>query len=229
MATMNLDKFTIPDHVEVKYIQKKYYNRYLYKLLLKLDKSKLIKQETKRWHNSSYLNYSNRFQLVNEIVADIKAHIVDDDYRIRAENITVSVFTNSEENITKLINEMSLRVTELYRPLNTAHIDLIENHKKVLVRNSLFEQQYKFKVYLKPSWEQREKRFKDFKDWLVESNLDYGINSALNQYFNTNRSMRGIGYTTAVYFNDPQDLMMFQLKFHDKILKIEEAVLLSEL
>lgn len=228
---MNLDKFVIPNHVDINYIQKKYYNKYLYKLLLTVDRLKLVKEETKSWSRATnYMNYSNRFQLINEIVKDIKTHVSeDDDYRIRAENITIAVFTNSEEIITKLITELSSRVTALYRPLNFAHIDLIENHNKVLVRHSLFEHQYKFKVYLKPSWEQREKRFKEFKDWLSESNLNYGINTALNQYFNTSRSMRSIGYTTAVYFNDPEDLMMFQLRFNNQILKIEEAVLLSEL
>lgn len=226
---MKLDNFCFPSHVKLKYIQKKYYSKYFYKLELQLDKSKLVREDTKRWRASSYINYSNRFYLIKEIVADIKSSVVDDDYRIRSEGISISFFTNSEENIIKIFEKIPSNVLSLYRPLNSAHVDVIENHKKVLVRGSLFEKKYKFKVYLRPSWEQREKRFSEFKDWLDNSNTDYALNNALKQYFNTNRSMRGIGYTTAVYFNDPQDLMMFQLRFNNQILKIEEAVLLSEL
>jgi len=226
---MNLDNFAVPTNIAVNYIQKKYYDKYFYKLVLNVDQTKLIKDDKNRWRGLNYTLYSNRFALVNNLIKDIEASIVDDDYRFRSEGITVSVFTNSEANIIKLITDLPDRAASLYRPLNTAHIDMVENHKKVLVRNSLFEKQYKFKVYLKPSWTERESRFKEVKEWLTESKLDYGINGALNKYFYTNKSMRGLGYTIAVYFNDPQDLMMFQLRFNDKILKIEEAVLLSEL
>jgi hypothetical protein len=227
-ASMNLDNFVIPENISINYIQKKYYDKYFYKLILNIDQAKLIKDNQKAYR-FNYIVYTNRFALVNNLVKDIKASIVDDDYRFRSENISVSVFTNSEANIIKLITDLPDRVVALYRPLNTAHIDLVENHKKVLVRNSLFEKQYKFKVYLKPSWAEREARFSEVKEWLTESNLDYGINGALNKYFYTNKSMRGLGFTVAVYFNNPQDLMMFQLRFNEKILKIEEAVLLSEL
>jgi len=37
------------------------------------------------------------------------------------------------------------------------------------------------------------------------------------------------GYTVAIYLNDPEDLMMCQMKFHNEIHYIEEAVLLSNL
>lgn len=229
VQNMNLDKLEIPHHVQVKYIQKKYYNKYFYKITLKLDQNKLIKDERSRSRGFSYSYYSNRFSLLNDVIEQVKQVIVDDDYRFRTEGINVSVFTNSEANISMIIDKMGSQVTILYRPLNSAHIDIVENYNKVLVRSSLFENEYKFKVYLKFSWEQRENRFKEYKDWLEESNLNYGINKTLNQYFYTNKGMRGIGYTAAVYFNDPQDLMIFQLRFNDRILKIEEAILLSDL
>lgn len=226
---MNFDNITIPDRIDVRYIQKKYYSKYFCKLIFQIDRSKLVKKNIKQWYNSSYSTYINRFDLINTLIREIKSHIVDDDYRVRAEGNTVSVFTNSETNVAKLVNGLPDQIIELHRPLNTAHVDLVENHKKVLVRNSLFEKKYKFKVYLRVSWEQREARFKEFKEWLESSGSDYDINSILRKYFYTNQGMRGIGYTAAVYFNDPQDLMMFQLRFNDKILNIEEAVLLSEL
>jgi hypothetical protein len=223
---MKLDQLKIPEKIEINYIQKKYYNKYFYKLVLKVDESQLIKDRTNRYYK---IQYTNRFSLLNQLLKKIDQAVLDDDYRVRSEGITVSLFTNSEKNIEKIVNNLTPHVMSLFGPLNSAHVDVIENHKKVLVRNSLFEKKYKFKVYLRPSWEQRENRFTEFKEWLENSNSDYSINGCLNQCFNTNKSMRSIGYTAAIYFNSTEDLMMFQLRFNDKILKIEEAVLLSDL
>lgn len=226
---MKLDRSDIPQHIKIKYIQKKYYNKYFYKLSLKVDESKLIKDTAKLWRSISFSQYTNRFALLNELIKKIEKSIVDDDYRFRTEGITVSLFTNSEINIEKIISDYPEFVIEFYKPLNKAHVDLIENHTKVLVRHSLFEKKYKFKVYMKTTWEQRERRFSEVKEWLENSCTDYEVNNMLHQCFYTDRSLRSMGFTAAVYFNDPQDLMMFQLRFHDKILKIEEAVLLAEL
>jgi hypothetical protein len=49
------------------------------------------------------------------------------------------------------------------------------------------------------------------------------------QFFNTKRGDKSIGWTAAVYLNDAGDLMMFQLRFDEDIMKIEEAVLIDNL
>lgn len=225
---MNLDNFTIPVNIKVKHIPKKFYSKYVYKVVLQIDKTQLKEDSRRVWY-SNYTSFTNRLSLLNDLTRLVKSKVADNDYRFRTEGITLSYFTNSEQDIIEVMNFLGDRITEFYRPVNVAHVDLLEEHTKVVVRNSLFEKQYRFKVYLKPSWADREARFRDVKSWLESSNLEFGVNHALNSFFYTNKGLRGLGYTVAVYFNDTQDLMMFQLRFNDKILKMEEAVLVSDL
>jgi hypothetical protein len=113
-------------------------------------------------------------------------------------------------------------------PVNNNHTEVLTNHRSVVVRNSLFDKKYKFKIYMKPYYELREARYNNIKEYL-ENISDYGLNSGMYQFFNTGFSARRIGWTAAVYLNDPSDLMMFQLKFDDYIMKIEEAILIDNL
>jgi hypothetical protein len=99
----------------------------------------------------------------------------------------------------------------------------------VLVRKSLFEGKYKFKIYFKSDWKEKAERYPKIKEWVDSLQCDYKLNNILEGFFNTKRPIRNLGYTIAVYLNDPGDLMMCQLRFNDSILKVEEAVLLEEL
>jgi len=225
---MNFDNFTIPTHVKVKHIPKKFYSKYVYKIVLQIDKTKLKEDRSRVWY-SNYTSFTNRLSLLNDLTRLVKSKITNDDYRLRTEGYTLSYFTNSKQDVVEMISLLGYRIIEFYRPVNVAHVDLLDEHTKVVVRNSLFEKKYRFKVYLKPSWVDREARFRDVRDWLESSNLEFGINNALDKFFYSNKGLRGMGYTVAVYFNDAQDLMMFQLRFNDKILKMEEAVLVSDL
>lgn len=226
---MKLDKLDIPESIQVHFIQRKCYGKYVYKLLFEIDISKLIKGTKTGRYGFNYTQYINRLSLLSDLSKKITSRIQDKDYRIRSEGTKIGIYTNSEDDINDLTSHFENSIIGFYRPLNEAHVDLIEEHTKVLVRSSLFEKKYRFKVYLKPSWTDRESRFSEVKDWLLASNLNYEVNGALNRLFNTDRNWRNLGYTMAVYFTDAQDLMMFQLRFNEKILKIEEAVLLSEL
>jgi hypothetical protein len=225
----SLDNCKLPAHVKVKHIPKKFYSKYVYKIVLQIDKTQLKEDGRFRSWRSSYATFTNRLSLLNDLIRLVKSKITDDDYRFRSESLTVSYFTNSENDIVSVMNFLGHRVIEFYRPVSVAHVDLLDEHTKVVVRSSLFEKKYRFKVYLKPSWVDREARFKETKDWLESSATEFGLNNSLQNFFYTNKSPRGMGYTVAVYFNDPQDLMMFQLRFNEKIQKIEEAVLVSDL
>jgi hypothetical protein len=81
---------------------------------------------------------------------------------------------------------------------------------------------------MKPLYTLRESRYNEVKEYL-ENISDYGLNGTMHDFFNTNFNNKRIGWTAAVYLNDPSDLMMFQLRFDDDIMKIEEAVLIDNL
>ena len=228
--TMNFDEVKLPQGVHAKYIGKKFYGKYYCKLVLKIDSS-LIKQSkmstgTVRWSRMGV--FTNRGELLGKLVKQVKSHITNDDYRFRAEGKNISIFTNDVTDINLIIENMPASFCELYMPINNNHTEVLSNHRSVVVRNSLFDKKYKFKIYMKPYYELREARYSNVKEYL-ENISDYGLNSGMYQFFNTEFSSRRIGWTAAVYLNDPSDLMMFQLKFDDDIMKIEEAILIDNL
>jgi hypothetical protein len=149
-------------------------------------------------------------------------------HRLRAEGKHLSVFSNDVTDLNSLMDQLSLNFHEIQMPINSKHSDILDRHRAVVVRNSLFDKKFKFKVYMKPEYKLREIRYNDVKEYL-ENIKDYGLNHAMDRFFNSNMRTRGIGWTAAIYLNDPADLMMFQLRFNNDIQKIEEAVLISSL
>jgi hypothetical protein len=228
--TMNFDEVRLPQGVQAKYIGKKFYGKYYCKLVLRLDPS-LIKQSrvstgTMRWARMGVV--SNRFELLGNLVKEVKKLILNDDYRFRAEGKNISIFTNDVTDLNLIIEKMPVNFCELYMPVNNNHTEVLSNHRSVVVRNSLFDKKYKFKIYMKPLYTLRESRYNEVREYL-ENISDYGLNGIMHDFFNTNFNNKRIGWTAAVYLNDPSDLMMFQLRFDDDIMKIEEAVLIDNL
>lgn len=227
--TMNFDEVKLPQGVQAKYIGKKFYGKYYCKLVLKLDPLLIKKTNVSTGHRWARMGvFSNRFELLGKLVKKVKQHMLNDDYRFRAEGKNISIFTNDVSDLNLIIEKMPINFHELYMPINNNHTEVLSKHRSVIVRNSLFDKKYKFKIYMKPYYELREARYNDVKEYL-ENISDYGLNSTMYQFFNTGFSSRRIGWTAAVYLNDPGDLMMFQLRFDDDIMKIEEAVLIDNL
>jgi hypothetical protein len=227
---MNFDEVKLPPGIQAKYIGKRFYGKYYCKLVLKLDPL-LIKQSrvstgTVRWARMGV--FSNRFELLGNLVKEVKKLILNDDYRFRAEGKNISIFTNDIADLNSIIEKMPVNFCELYMPVNSNHTEVLSNHRSVVVRNSLFDKKYKFKIYMKPLYTLRESRYNEVRDYL-ENISDYGLNGTMHDFFKTNFNNRRIGWTAAIYLNDPSDLMMFQLRFDDDIMKIEEAVLIDNL
>lgn len=227
---MNFDELKLPYKKKPKYISKKFYDKYFCKLVLKIEESKI--KETKisagftSWNR--YNTFTNRSELLGRLIKEVKKVIVNDDHRFRAEGKYLSIFTNDVNDLNEVMSILSLNFYELYTPINTNHSEVLDRHRAVVVRNSLYDKKYKFKVYMKPDYALRETRYKDVQLYL-ENIEDHGLNHTMNIFFNTDFSTRRAGWTAAIYLNNPSDLMMFQLRFNNDIQKIEEAVLISSL
>jgi hypothetical protein len=230
---MNLNEEIIPAGCKVKYTQRVYFKKYRTKLVFEIDKTKLIKAPNNS--NMSYWGYRhqsylNRRELMTDLINRVKRAIPENaDFRFRSEHEKISFFTNDIETIENLLVACSTRVIEIEHPMNDRHADVIDNHRKVIVRETLFNKFYKFKVYLKYNYHKRLERYAELNEYLEESSLNWAPNTALDRLFSTQRSIKFIGHTLAIYLNDPDDLMIFQLKYNDDILKIEEIVLLKDL
>jgi hypothetical protein len=235
---MNFDEVKLPVNKTPKFVGKKFYDRYFCKLVLRIDESKLKKAKFEGSSNNAWGSYSsswsryrsfdNRSTLLGSLVKDIKKILTNDDYRLRAEGKHISVFTNDVTDLNALMDKLPLHFNQIEMPINSNHSTVLDRHRAVVVRTSLFDKKYKFKIYMKPHFELRENRYNDVKLFL-ETITDYGLNGTMHSFFNTNIRTRSLGWTAAVYLNDPGDLMMFQLRFNNDIQKIEEAVLISSL
>jgi sRNA-binding regulator protein Hfq len=236
---MKLDDIVLPACIKVKFIQKQYYKKYFFKVLLRIDTAPTragAPMLGKSYWMSPADRHKNSWEIrkrQNALSGDIKLLLENYDVKFRSEHTDIAVFFNDDEVLKILASNFTERIVELHRPLNEAHKVVIGQNRRIRVRKTLFENHFKFKVYLTNGWKVREKRYNDFKDWLENiedaDGTRWATNSTLSKMFDAKYSMRGMGYTVAIYLNDPEDLMMCQLKFNDKIQYIEEAVLLGDL
>jgi hypothetical protein len=234
---MNLDNVTIPTGVDVRFIQKKFYNKYIYKLEFNTKLPKMSMAAASGNKYSYYVRSSTApiRQLTQQLANTIERIITDKDCRFRVECNSLTFFTNNEQDVIKLIASNTEKLVAVYRPSSQEHINTIELNKRIRVRNILFDNRFKYKVYLGNIYKMKETKFAEIKAWAeVTENPDgtrWGTNGNLHRYLNLkpDEQGRGIGWTIAVFLNEPEDLMMFQLRFHNYISYIEEAVLLSEL
>jgi hypothetical protein len=231
---MNLDNLVIPPKVAVKFIQKKFYNKYIYKLEFDIPPKDSGTAKITYPYYVRHANSQTRYKS-QQLANTIERLITDKDTRFRIEYNSVSFFTNCEQDVIELIKNKNLdKLTAVYRPISDQHVSTIEFNKRIRVRNSLFDNRFRYKVYLCNVYRLKETQFADIKAWVeVTENPNgdrWGVNTNLRRYLELNPgdSGRGIGWTVAVFLHDPEDVMMFQLKFHNYISYIEEAVLLSE-
>ena len=223
---MNL---SIPKFVKQYSIERKYYKKYFYKIVLKIDENKLkpgVPRISHPWGFSAM--YSLRQELIKEI-ADLP--IQDADCKIRSESRLVSVFTNDIKFIELIFQNLGHRISEYHSPVSENHKEVVDQNRRIRVRKRLFENEFKYKVYFTQDWKHRADKYSEVKHWLAgleNTNFTrWSVNKTLRQYFNSIPGYKG--YTAAIYLNDPEDLMMCQMRFHSEIEYIEEAVLISSL
>lgn len=222
-------KLVVPKFVKQFSIERKYYKKYFYKIVFKVDDSKIKPGVPRIYHPYGFSAlYSARQDLIKEIV---NLPIQDADCKIRSESRWVSVFTNDAEFIELIFDKLAHRIAEYHRPVSENHKEVVDENRRIRVRKRLFENNFKYKVYFSQDWKIRADKYSDVKLWLdgLENTNEtrYAVNKTLRQYFNNTPGYKG--YTAAVYLNDPEDLMMCQMRFHSEIQYIEEAVLISSL
>ena len=222
-------KLVIPKFVKQFSIERKYYKKYFYKIVLKVDDNVVKTSVPKMYHAFGFSAlYAARQNLVKEIAA---LPIQDADCKIRSESRWVSVFTNDTKFIELLFKDLGHRITEYHSPVSEVHKEIVDQNRRIRVKKRLFENEFKYKVYFSQDWKYRENKYIDVKNWLVGlKNSDgarWAVNKTLQQYFNNIPGYKG--YTAAIYLNDPEDLMMCQIRFSNEIYYIEEAVLISSL
>ena len=228
---MNLDNYKFPPGVKTEYTQRKFYNKYCYKIVCQIDMDQLepsVDASNNYFYRHRLRFYSNKGRLLEEIKNQMEANLKHD-RQTRCEGFCVSLFSNSEDDVIEILKSMPQRVVEVVRPASQQHIDVLDKNKKIIVRKTLFNDQFRYKIYFKSNYDLREQRYKPVQDWLENfDNLEWAGNENLKKFFYVKNPRVHVGWTTALYLNSREDLMMLQLRFNDDISLIEEIVLLSE-
>lgn len=219
----------IPESVKQCFIEKKYYKKYFYKICLEVDPATIKPSNSSRFHRFGRIGLYNAQQNLLRDICNLP--INDADCKFRTEGKNISIFTNDHKFIEEVFDKLSARIVEFHLPKSEEHKEVIDQSRQIRVRKRLFDNQFKFKVYFTAGWQWKDPDFSNIKEWLNSldntDNTRWSVNSTLRNYFNNNRGFKG--FTVAVYLNDPEDLMMCQMRFNGEILRVEEAVLITDL
>lgn len=254
--TTNLNELKIPPSVTIKIPEKSYFKKYTFKVEFEATREKeahkeRMAQQTKAsgygynsygsWRFSRPDMWSVKREVTNKFTTLLaeyeEKNDIKFDYRIRQEGYTVSVFF-SDPVILELIfqDKLKSKVTTVYKPINENHLAKMEIEKRARVRKTLFLNEFRYKLYLKP-YLMRKTNVSDIETWLQENfpeesrvKVNPGLKIAfLNKDNKSGKYTWQYNTTLAIYFNDETDLMVAKLRLHDYISHVEEAVLISEL
>lgn len=223
----------------LKYTEKMFFSKYIYKVILEpsidvdVPVPSINNQST--WPSRFRFTHIQRAmsrQLAVLFKQQIVDSLIDVDYRVRVEGKTVRFYTNSDYAIQLFLNKFSKNIIEIHCPYNENHKTIIATDRKIRVREQLFDGNFKFKVTFKPTWQMREQRFPEIREWLDElgeTGQRWSPNYILGRFLYSNKPHRELGWTVAVYLNDEHDLFLCRLKFHNIIKSVEEAILIKDL
>jgi len=135
---------------------------------------------------------------------------------VNSRNIEFLYF-ETVEHIISFVKEFEKKIKTVWLPLNQAHIDESTNDEKVIIRQKLFFNKYRYRVIFNYMSYRREIR-SDIIDWY-------------NDLWATDEEVlfRSINMNPSMYFKSEDDLIMVKLAWSDNIEKIERIILKREL
>lgn len=241
---MSSNNLKIPKHINIKVPEKCYYKKYTHRLEFEASTEKQAARMTVNhsWSRRRVNYYDVRSEITQPIIKALAKHETEDnkfDYRIRQEGYNVSLYFSDVKILELMLNHpIKEKAISLHRPVNDKHLEFMEIDKKIRVRRTLFNKNYRYKLYIRNTAKFRKEELIGFRTWLGETYpeaLRVDINSGLDYLFQTggisnkSTSWYSASAILAIYFNDEVDLMMAKLRLNEHISHIEEAILLSEL
>lgn len=241
---MSSNKLKIPKHIAIKVPEKCFYKKYTHKLEFEasVEKRAAGMAIDYSWSRRRINYYDVRSEITLPIRKALSKHETEDkkfDYRIRQEGYHVSLYFSDVKILELMLNNpIKEKAVSLHQPVNDKHLEFMEIDKKIRVRRTLFNNSYRYKLYIRNTSKFRKEELIAFRTWYNETYPEAfrsDINSGLDYLFQSGGvSSKSTSWYTAstilaVYFNDEVDLMMAKLRLNEHISHIEEAVLLSEL
>lgn len=233
---MALNKF--PKGIIIQSTVKLFYKKYAYKICFAVDDDKIIKSDVGRGWYGNYTR-NNLMELRHELKRRIIDKLPDElECKFRSEHKYVTMYLNDDAIFDQLVSRMHHCILEISVPANETHKQLIQDNHRIRVRNSLFLQDFRYKVNIKNGWTEKFTDFESLKTWLISIEPDGGLrwraSKPLEKIFKMTPEQRATPKfryrfsSYAVYLNDEQDVMMLQLWLNTYYDSVEKAVLISE-
>lgn len=178
-----------------------------------------------------YLRHIPNYQGSDNFGKSMKQFIHRDDLKIRVENNTFGIYTNDLKTVNEISQGLGQYIKNIFGPPTEAEKDFLLNQsRKKIVRDQYPHKRYKFKVYFKTNW---------LTDWNSENKRQ--TYAWLQPYITSGRArltkdttaflcekMKWVG-TPICYFENEKDLAMFLMFLTDRVLRVEEFVLRSDI
>ena len=144
--------------IVTKKTEKKFYNKYLYKVTLRCRGARIFKvlnpleiiDKDESTILSSYYPWRNYYSYEKMLLLDIAAVLQNypDEYSTRVESVILDIYTNSRELYEQLSAKFPMKITHRFEP-DSESLEILDE-KNTLAVKKLPHGKYEYKVFLKP-------------------------------------------------------------------------------
>lgn len=152
-------------------------------------------------------------------------------YRSRHE-YDCNFYTSSTDIVEHILNDPNLQVTEITRPLNDAHRELLHKRdRKVVIRKKLWFNRYKHKISAYHNWDKNTTREESIAlvKWIYEhfpKGKNRVVSTSYGSYFSSTRVIQ----PPTIFTNSEETMMLFKLAYNDMLrITMETCITLQEL
>jgi len=212
---------------------KKFYNKYVYKIALFTDLARAIdlritlalRDNLKYSFIDSKLRATSKNQVALNMATELTPFFASKECRRRVEGHHFNVFTTTKEDFDKILKITEKFVKEVHEPSSEEDLKFFENNSsKKILTDALPYGKYKYKIYMKYNMAQ------DKRVLVNKITTVHGKNIKLSKQTSEwlKFSQRWC-WSPYMYVTDSSSLTMLTLMLGDNIKKIEEYVLRDEL
>jgi hypothetical protein len=129
-----------------------------------------------------------------------------------------SFFFMNKEDCLYFVKKNKKYVTKVFRPESDAEIEVLRENKRLVLRDMLFWNKYRFAV-----------EFKEQMSAAASSSLVEDIRHIFNEEPDDLRYYFSVGRNSVLYLNDAHDVVHVKLAIHEKVKSYSETILRSEI
>ena len=152
-------------------------------------------------------------------------------FRSRAE-YDCNFYTSSQDIVESILNNPDLQVTDITKPLNDTHRELLHKRdRKIVIRNKLWFNRYKHKISAWHNWDRNTTRDESASmvRWIYE-HFPKGENRLVSTSYGYGFGSTKVIQPPTIFTNSEESMMLFKLAYSDMLrMTMETCITLQEL